>query len=241
MLLTRGGGRVAFGGGRVALTGGGVVSVCRDVVVARTREVAARCEFTLDAIRYRYPAERVPDGETPRVVRRLVEQIEGPARGHIATGLVGGQFLHRTLSAVGHADVAVGIATRRDYPSLGYMVERGATTVWELWNGDTADPAMNSGNHVMLAGDLVEWAYADLAGIAPADDGRGFRTIRMAPRFAKGLDFVEAAYDSPYGRVESRWRRAGDRIRWEVTVPVGAEASLADGTILGSGRHVLDR
>jgi alpha-L-rhamnosidase len=183
----------------------------------------------------------VPDGETPRVVRRLVEQIEGPARGHIATGLVGGQFLHRTLSAVGHADVAVGIATRRDYPSLGYMVERGATTVWELWNGDTADPAMNSGNHVMLAGDLVEWAYADLAGIAPADDGRGFRTIRMAPRFAKGLDFVEAAYDSPYGRVESRWRRAGDRIRWEVTVPVGAEASLADGTILGSGRHVLDR
>jgi len=169
----------------------------------------------------------VPEGEAPRVVGRLVERIEGPARGHIATGLVGGQFLHRTLSAVGRADLALTIATQRDYPSLGYMAERGATTVWELWNGDTADPAMNSGNHVMLAGDLVEWAWADLAGIAPADGGGGFRTIRMEPRFVKGLDFVEAAYDSPCGRIESRWRRDGERIRWEVSVPVHAEAEVA--------------
>jgi alpha-L-rhamnosidase len=197
----------------------------------------------------------VPEGDAPRVVRRLVERIEGPARGHIATGLVGGQFLHRTLSAAGRADLALAIATQRDYPSLGYMAERGATTVWELWNGDTADPAMNSGNHVMLAGDLVEWAYADLAGIAPADGGRGFRTIRMQPRFVKGLDFVDAAYDSPYGRIESRWRRERDRIRWDVTVPVNVNAELlapegmtlrdAAGMspqplLLSSGRHSLE-
>jgi alpha-L-rhamnosidase len=168
----------------------------------------------------------VPDGEVSRVVQRLVEQIEGPAHGHLATGLVGGQFLQRTLAANGAADLAVAIATRRDYPSLGYMAERGATTVWELWNGDTADPAMNSGNHVMLTGDLLEWIYADLAGIAPADDGRGFRTVRMAPSFPRGLEFVEAIHDSPYGRIESRWRRDAGRIRWNVTVPVNAEAEV---------------
>jgi alpha-L-rhamnosidase len=204
----------------------------------------------------------VPEGRSPGVVRRLVEQIEGPARGHIATGLVGGQFLHRTLTSAGRGDLALAIVAQRDYPGLGYMAEQGATTVWELWNGDTADPAMNSGNHVMLTGDVLEWLYADLAGIAPENDGAGFRTIRMEPRFVKGLDLVEAAYDSPYGRIESRWRRDGRRIRWDVVVPVNAEAEVilpadraeasVDGTRLGldarprgpvrlpSGRHTLE-
>ena len=185
----------------------------------------------------------VPEGDVPRVARRLVEQIEGPARGHLATGLVGGQFLQRTLGDVGRPDLALAIATHRDYPSLGYMAERGATTVWELWNGDTADPAMNSGNHVMLTGDLLEWMYADLAGIAPSEDGSGFRTIRMAPRFVDGLDFVDAAYDSPYGRIESRWRRDGAGVRWEIVVPVNAEAEVVVPGIperrLASGRHEL--
>jgi len=187
----------------------------------------------------------VPPGESSRVVHRLVEQIEGPARGHIATGLVGGQFLHRTLGDAGRSDLALTIATGRDYPSLGYMAEQGATTVWELWNGDTADPAMNSGNHVMLTGDLLEWMYADLAGIAPADDGSGFQTIQLRPQFVEGLDFVEAAYDSPYGRVESRWRRTDGGIRWEITVPANAEADvLLPGQPirrLESGHHVLER
>jgi alpha-L-rhamnosidase len=187
----------------------------------------------------------VPAGESSRVVRRLVEQIEGPARGHIATGLVGGQFLHRTLGEAGRSDLALRIATARDYPSLGYMAEQGATTVWELWNGDTADPAMNSGNHVMLTGDLLEWMYADLAGIAPADDGSGFQAIQLRPQFVEGLDFVEAAYDSPYGSVESRWRRTDGGIRWEITVPANAEADviLPGQPIrrLESGHHVLER
>jgi len=202
----------------------------------------------------------VPNGETPRVVRRLVEQIEGPARGHLATGLVGGQFLLRTLAAHGRAEVALGITSRPEYPSLGYMVGQGATTVWELWNGDTADPAMNSGNHVMLTGDLLEWMYANLAGIAPGEDGHGFRTVRMEPSFPQGLEFVEAAYDSPRGRIESRWRRVAGGIRWEVTVPANAEAEVVvpagltrqggtgvDGVTTGpdalrlpSGRHTLE-
>lgn len=184
----------------------------------------------------------VPDGES-RVAGRLVERIEGPDRGHLATGLVGGQFLHRTLTAVGRPDLALAIAAHRDYPSLGFMAERGATTVWELWNGDTADPAMNSGNHVMLTGDLLEWMYADLAGIAPGDDGDGFRTIRMAPQVVDGLDFVDAAYESPYGRIESRWQRVGAGGRWEIVVPANTEAEVVvpggAARRLSSGRHAL--
>ena len=63
----------------------------------------------------------------------------------------------RTLTNGGRADLADGLATNKDYPSWGYMVEHGATTIWELWNGNTAAPDMNSGNHVMLIGDLIIW------------------------------------------------------------------------------------
>ena len=95
----------------------------------------------------------------------LVRNIEQVSHGHVGTGLVGAQWLMRTLSDNGHADIAYEIATQKTYPGWGYMVEKGATTIWELWNGDTADPAMNSGNHVMQIGDLAVWMYEYLAGI----------------------------------------------------------------------------
>ena len=64
------------------------------------------------------------------------------------------------------------LATNTTYPSWGYMAEQGATTIWELWNGNTANPAMNSGNHVMLLGDFLPWCYENLAGIK-SERGRG--------------------------------------------------------------------
>src|SRR5450756_252858 len=96
----------------------------------------------------------VPEDFRPAVVETLVRNIEQKSDGHIGTGLVGAQWLMRTLSDNGQADLAYKIATQKTYPGWGYMVEQGATTVWELWNGNTADPAMNSGNHVMQIGDL---------------------------------------------------------------------------------------
>ena len=87
----------------------------------------------------------------------------------------------RVLTANGRPDLAYTIATQKTYPSWGYMVEKGATTIWELWNGDTADPAMNSGNHVMLVGDLGIWLYENLAGIKPDPEQPGFKHIIMRP------------------------------------------------------------
>ena len=71
----------------------------------------------------------------------------------------------RGLTEHGREDLAYKIVTNTDYPSWGYMIEKGATTIWELWNGDTAAPDMNSANHVMLLGDLLIWYYENLAGI----------------------------------------------------------------------------
>ena len=161
-----------------------------------------------------------------RVFARLVDKIENETKGHIGTGLIGGQYLNRVLSDHGRADLAYRIASQRDYPSWGYMVEQGATTIWELWNGSTADPAMNSGNHVMLIGDLVVWFYEYLAGIAPDDALPGFKHIVMKPHPVGDLKWVKAAHHSPYGWIKSEWRRDGGKFDWRIEVPANATATI---------------
>ena len=147
------------------------------------------------------------------------QQHRAETNGHVGTGLVGAQFLMRTLTENGRADLAYQIATQPTYPGWGYMVAKGATTVWELWNGDTADPAMNSGNHVMQIGDLGVWMYEYLAGIRPDAANPGFRHILIHPYPAGDLTFVGVArIDVRQDRhlLEARRRRHS---RLAVTIP----------------------
>ena len=109
-------------------------------------------------------------------------RAENETHGHVGTGPVGGQYLCRVLAEGGRPDLVYTIASQKTYPSWGYMVENGATTIWELWNGNTADPSMNSGNHVMLIGDYVVWLYENLAGIKTDPAHPGFKHILMKPQ-----------------------------------------------------------
>jgi alpha-L-rhamnosidase len=168
----------------------------------------------------------VPQGQRDRVFQQLVRKITDETHGHVGTGLIGGQWLNRVLTAGGRPDLVYGFATHRDYPSWGYMVEKGATTFWELWNGDTADPAMNSGNHVMLVGDLVIWLYEDLAGIKPDPQKPGFKHIVMQPHVVGDLKFVRATHRSPYGLIASEWHRDGANFDWQITVPPNTTATI---------------
>jgi alpha-L-rhamnosidase len=106
------------------------------------------------------------------------------------------------------------------------MVERGATTIWELWNGDTADPAMNSGNHVMQIGDLAVWMYEYLAGIRSDPDQPGFRHILIRPYPAGDLTFVKASHQTPYGTIVSSWKRDGGAFTLDVTIPPNTTATV---------------
>jgi alpha-L-rhamnosidase len=166
----------------------------------------------------------VPDDMTEKIFAHLVAKIENETHDHIGTGLIGGQYLNRVLSDHGRADLCYTIASQKDYPSWGYMVEQGATTIWELWNGNTADPTMNSGNHVMLIGDLVVWFYEDLAGIAPASPG--FKTIKMEPHPVGDLKFVKASHNSPYGKISSEWHRDGNKFDWQIEIPANTTATV---------------
>jgi len=168
----------------------------------------------------------VPDGHRQQVFNNLIENIEVKTNGHIGTGLIGGQWLMRTLSDNGRPDVAYRLATNKTYPSWGYMIENDATTIWELWNGNTADPAMNSHNHVMLVGDLVIWFYEGLAGIKSDHKQPGFKHIIMRPRPVGDLRFVKAVHRSPYGTIASDWKIEDGTFRWDIAVPVNTTATV---------------
>ena len=170
--------------------------------------------------------DMVPAPDRPRVFDRLVNEITTTTDGHVGMGLVGGQWLHRVLTAGGRPDIAFSLVTNTTYPSLGYMVEKGATTIWELWDGDTAGPEMNSGNHVMLVGDLVTWFYECLAGIMPDPVRPGFKHIIMKPRPVGDLKFLKATHRSPYGLIVSHWKRVGDTFDWQVSVPPNTTATV---------------
>jgi alpha-L-rhamnosidase len=175
-----------------------------------------------------------PETDRAAVTTQLISRI-AQYDNHIATGVVGTRWLMRGLTELHHPDLAWQIATNKDYPGWGYMVRQGATTIWELWNGNSADPAMNSQNHVMLLGDLLTWCFEDLAGIAPAEPG--FKTIRMDPVFPQGLDSVNASYNCPYGLIKSAWRREGGLIAWDITIPPNTRAILNGKTTIGSGSY----
>ncbi len=164
------------------------------------------------------------------------------AKGHVGTGLVGAQWLMRTLSDNGRADLAYQIATQKTYPGWGYMIEKGATTIWELWNGDTADPAMNSGNHVMQIGDLGIWLYEYLAGIRADPSNPGFKHIIIQPYPVGDLKFVKVSHRSMYGIISSHWKRDGSRFALDVTIPPNTTATVylpgkTAGVEIGSGSH----
>ena len=174
----------------------------------------------------------VPDDMRERVFAQLVNKITNETRGHIGTGLIGGQYLCRVLSDHGRADLVYKMATKKEYPGWGYMIANGATTIWELWNGNTADPTMNSGNHVMLVGDLVIWLNEYLAGISADPAQPGFKHIIMKPHLVGDLKFAKATHRSPYGLISSAWRKSGDwqmngeKLEWEIEIPANTTATV---------------
>ena len=186
----------------------------------------------------------VPTQHVDKVVERLIRTIAENGN-HIRCGVIGVQWLLRELSRRGHAGLACKLACNTDYPSWGYMVKKGATTIWELWNGDTASPKMNSGNHVMLLGDLLSWCFECLGGISSDKERVGYKRIILAPNFTiEGINQVSAAHRCPYGTVKSTWERTGNRVAWEIEIPANTTAviHLPSGKrkTIGSGKHTFN-
>jgi len=158
--------------------------------------------------------------------KRLVDKIA--ANGwRLGTGFLGTPYLLSSLTDTGHTGLAYRLLLNTMYPSWGYLVEHGATTMWERWNGDQMrdDPEMNSYNHYAY-GAVADWIYRYAAGIDAVASDPGFHTILLHPNFDARLGNVDFSYDSPYGLVRSAWSVAGHRASWTVTIPPNARGTL---------------
>ena len=166
------------------------------------------------------------ESHRPRMARELCELIE-ECGGHLTTGFVGTPYLCKVLTEFGAHDVAGKLFMRTEYPSWLYPVTRGATTMWEHWDGIKPDGSfwskdMNSFNHYAY-GAIGEWMMRCLAGIDMSKPG--YRQLVLHPRPIEELSFVSAWQMTPYGRVEVDWRVEDDgEATVSCTVPGGATA-----------------
>jgi alpha-L-rhamnosidase len=144
---------------------------------------------------------------------------------HLTTGFIGVKFLMPALTAIGRSDLAYELATQTTYPSWGYMIEQGATTLWELWQKKTG-PAMNSQDHAMF-GSVGAWFYNALGGINLSPESAGYQHIRIAPQVVEDLHWASASVETIRGTVSSSWSHSPGLLTLEVTVPVNSDAQVA--------------
>ena len=159
------------------------------------------------------------------VEKNIIANLITKNDGTVSCGVIGIGWLMHALTDMGRTDIAWLLATNKKYPSWGYMAEHGATTIWELWNGDTASPRMNSGNHVMLLGDLLSWIYEDLGGIQSA--APGYKHILLRPDFSVDeVNDINVTYQSIYGAIVSQWKKENGRLTWHVEIPANTTATV---------------
>jgi alpha-L-rhamnosidase len=170
----------------------------------------------------------LPDDIQTIAASRLADDVN--AFGHITTGFLGTAAICHVLTEYGYIDEAYKLIYREEYPSWLYPLTKGATTIWERWdgikpNGDLQDPGMNSFNHFAY-GAVGNWLYQVVAGINPDPDFPGFRKIIIKPFPGGEMNHVAAHHDSPYGRISSTWNVSEGIMQLEVTIPSNTSACI---------------
>jgi alpha-L-rhamnosidase len=148
--------------------------------------------------------------------------------GHLSVGFLGVENLLPVLADHGHADTAYQVLRQPGFPGWGYMIDHGATTIWERWDGIRPDgtfndPGMNSFNHYGL-GSVGDFLYRQVGGLAPAEPG--YSSLLVAPKPGGGLTSARAEHETPYGTAVSDWSSSGGTVTLRVTVPAGTSATV---------------
>lgn len=164
----------------------------------------------------------VPDDLKEKVAENLAKRVEADGF-HLDVGLLGTKSILNALSQYGYADVAYKMAAQEDYPSWGWWIKNGATTLYENWKIGAKNDA--SLNHIMF-GEIGAWYYKALGGIYPDPEKPGFKNIILKPNFPEGLDYFEASHQSPFGNIVSKWKKQSGIVSYTVTIPANSTASL---------------
>ncbi len=162
----------------------------------------------------------------------------------LQTGFVGTPYLLHVLSDYGYSKLAYSLLLREQYPSWLYPVTKGATTIWEHWdgimeNGDFWSADMNSYNHYAY-GSVADWVYGVAAGIKPIEEFPGYRKVKIAPIPDERLQWLKASLDTKYGMIRSEWKKDGTVWRYEIETPVEALVTIDNKTYeVSKGKYIF--
>ena len=164
----------------------------------------------------------VPPSEREMAINVLLDEILGRHKGHLSTGIFSTKFMLDVLTDIGRADVAYTIVNQKSFPGWGYMLENGATTMWEHW---AFSDNTFSHNHSMF-GSVSEWFFKAIAGIRPHPEAVGFDRIIIRPEIVGGLTWAKGSYKSVRGEIVSNWQLENSTLHLDITVPVNTNATV---------------
>ncbi len=164
----------------------------------------------------------VPENLKAKVAANLAKKVS-ESNNHIDVGLLGTKSILNALSENGYADLAYTVASQETYPSWGWWIVNGATTLYENWRIDAKNDI--SLNHIMF-GEIGAWLYKALGGLKPDEQRPGFKNVMLRPNFVSGLNEFEARHTGPYGEIVSSWKRSGSSVFYDVVVPANSTATV---------------
>lgn len=170
-------------------------------------------------------ADMVPGDKKEAILEHLLQDIENTHSCHLNIGIVGTRYALDTLTKYGRADLAYRLATQTTYPSWGYMIREGATTLWERWEY-LDDAGINSHNHIML-GSIDAWFYKALAGINIDPLHPAFQRFVIKPYIIGDFSHVSASLQTIRGLVSSSWRKEKDSLTMDMVIPVNSWAKVS--------------
>jgi len=164
----------------------------------------------------------VPEDMKARVAANLNKRVEAD-QFHLDVGVLGEKAVLNALSENGYAGSAWKIASQETYPSWGWWIVSGATTLFENWDIEAQRDI--SLNHIMF-GEIGAWLYKGMGGIYPDQEAPGFKNIILRPSFFTELEHASASHESPYGKIGSAWKRDATKVLYYAVVPANATADL---------------
>ncbi len=164
----------------------------------------------------------VPENLKAKVAENLANRVIADGK-HLDVGLLGTKTILNALSENGYADLAYEVAAQQDFPSWGWWIVNGATSLYENWPIDAKSDI--SLNHIMF-GEIGAWYYKALGGLKPDQEKPGFRNVLLEPNFVKGLNSLQISHKGPYGEIQSGWKREGKKVVYSVVIPANSSATV---------------
>jgi alpha-L-rhamnosidase len=161
----------------------------------------------------------VPDNLKDDIFAGFEKTLREKNQGHLSTGLSGTYMMIQYLQNIGRDDLIYLFASKKTFPSWGYMIEKGATATWEHWGGQRSR-IHNCYNNI------ASWFIQGLGGIRPDLAQPGFQNAVIKPACLEALDHVEASHDTLYGTIQSNWKRDGKTVTMSIRIPANSTATV---------------